>query len=908
MRKYLLSLFISVFTMCLGFAQVATAQEHITGTLLDAQTKEPLIGATVLVKGTTNATSAALDGSFKIKVPSVSGVTLVISYVGYVSKEIEVTDAKIGTIYISPNSAAMKEVVVNANPSLKINRQTPVAASSVGQVYIDEHGAGAEFPELMKMTPGVTVSRGGGGYGDSRINIRGFSSNNVALLINGIPVNDVEAGKIYWNDWAGLEDVTTSMQVQRGLGASTIAVPSMGGTIDISTRSTDIKEGGTISQSIGSYGAQKTLISYATGLSPDGWAASFLLSRSTGNSPSAEGEYYTGYNYFANISKIIGKNQTLSINYMGASQRHGQEYTYNYVSTFQNAPQGSRYNSDWGYYNGQQYSAEQNYYNKPLASINYNWNIDKNTSWSTVAYGTWGTGAANYLAGSYGVLLPGQTGEVARTGGTYSPIDFNAIEDKNIANNTASGNGAATAYMQDVVNNHQQYGVISTIKKKINDITYLAGVDLRDYTGEHFDKADNLLGSTYIQDTYTVNSVTGGTTGNINNKNNQATFGQKFNNNYTYDVVQEGAYAQAEYNKNDLDIFLTLSGSNTSNRRIDYFSYTPGNQDSKWINFLGYQAKGGANYNLDAHNNIYANIGYIQRAPMVGSLFLNKNNTINTGAVPEKLFDYELGYGYTSSQFTANVNAYRTSYRDRAAVFTNYTTGDNPTPIYTNVTGLNEMHEGIEADAKYRPIQGVVLGGMLSVGDYYYTSNTGAVQVTAENGSSVQNIPSLLLKGMKIGDTGSGVTGGPSAGSAQTTAAGSLDVKVLSRVTLGAQYLWYSHYYAAYNPAKISAANNFTQGEFQPYDIPNFGTLDMDVVFRFKMAGFDAEFIANVYNVLGTKYISDAYESSPAPGLSTLQRLAGSPGNSIGGQPTAPTIGVNYGAPRFYMTTLKIKF
>jgi hypothetical protein len=196
----------------------------------------------------------------------------------------------------------------------------------------------------------------------------------------------------------------------------------------------------------------------------------------------------------------------------------------------------------------------------------------------------------------------------------------------------------------------------------------------------------------------------------------------------------------------------------------------------------------------------------------------------------------------------------------------------------------------------------VVLGGMLSIGNYYYTSNTGAVQVTSETGSTATTIPSLLLKGMKIGDTGSGVTGGPSAGSAQTTAAGSLDIKVLSRVTIGAQYLWYSHYYAAYNPSKISSANGFTQGEFQPYDIPNFGTLDMDVVFRFKMAGFDSEFIANVYNVLNTKYISDAYESTPVAGRTPAQRIGGI-SYSI-----PPTIGVNYGAPRFYMTTLKIKF
>lgn len=366
-------------------------------------------------------------------------------------------------------------------------------------------------------------------------------------------------------------------------------------------------------------------------------------------------------------------------------------------------------------------------------------------------------------------------------------------------------------------------------------------------------------------------------------------------------MASEGAYAQAEYVKNNLSAFITLSGTNTSNKRIDYFNYTPGNQNSKTVNFLGYQAKGGANYNIDAQNNIYANVGYIQRAPLVGSLFLNKNNTINTGAVDEKLLDYELGYGFTSSQFTANVNAYRTTYKDRAEIYTLYDPQSN-TNSYANITGLNEVHEGVEMDAKYRPVQGVVLGGMLSVGNYYYTSNTGPVQITSESGAKTLNISSLLIKGLKIGDPGSSVSGSPSATSAQTTTGGTLEVKVLSQVTLGAQYLYYSRYYAAYNPAKITFSG------FAPYDIPNFGTADLDVVFRFKMAGFDAEFIGNVYNVFSTKYISDAYETSPTQGLSTLERLAGKPSTTPGIPPASPTIGVNYGAPRFYMTTLKIKF
>ncbi|HEY9533548.1 MAG TPA: carboxypeptidase-like regulatory domain-containing protein, partial [Mucilaginibacter sp.] len=485
MRKFLLILFISVFTTG-AFAQDGV----ITGKLLDAQTKEPLIGATIGVKGTTNATSASLTGSFKLSAPS--GSTLVISYIGYVTKEIVATSNDLGTIFIEPVSGALSEVVVSANQSLAIDRQTPIAVSSVGAKYIEEKGAGAEFPELLKSTPGVTVSRAGGGFGDSRIAIRGFNSNNLALLINGLPVQDPEAGKIFWNDWAGLSDVTTSMQVQRGLSASRVAVPSLGGTINITTKSLEREQGGTISQSIGSYGATKTSFSYATGLTSDGWAASFLLSKSQGDG-NAEGLYYTGYSYFANISKILSKNQTLSLNFMGASQSHGQRYTYQTINTYRAAPQGEqRFNSDWGVLYGKQYSAEINRYNKPLLSLSHDWKINETSSLSTILYGSYGTGAAVYLTGSQAGLTPDQA-TAPRIGDFYSPIDFDAI----VATNKANPDGKSTTYINQAQNDHYQYGLISTFKKTVKDINFLAGIDLRGYHRNNYYVLNNLLGGSY---------------------------------------------------------------------------------------------------------------------------------------------------------------------------------------------------------------------------------------------------------------------------------------------------------------------------------------------------------------------------------------------------------------------------
>lgn len=885
MRKSLLLFLFAIFTVSITYAQKGN---QVTGKLIDAQTKEALIGASVTIKGTTKATSTSLNGTFKLSIPE-GGTTLVLSYIGYVSRTIEVSGAKdLGSIALSPSSSTMNEVVVTAaNPSIVIDRKTPIAASSVNQTYIEEKGAGAEFPELLKETPGVTVSRLGGGYGDSRINIRGFGSNNVALLINGIPANDVEAGKLYWNDWAGLSDVTKFMQAQRGLGASTVAVPSVGGTININTFSTETQQGGTVSQSIGSYNALKTLVSYSTGLNDKGWASSFLLSRSTGDGY-AKGLYYTGYNYFVNVSKVLSKNQTLSFDFMGATQSHGQRYSYNNVTTYRNAPQGTQYNSDYGYLNGQITSAEQNYYSKPLASLTHNWQINDKSSLSTIAYTTWGTGAARYVAGTSGsniTLTPGSTTEIPRTGDIYSPIDFNQITKNNLAN----ANGSSNTYFQDVMNNHQQYGVLSSYKRKVGDyINLLAGLDLRYYEGTHFYKMDDLLGGSFITDTRT------GTTGNINNPNAIVTVGDKFNNYYRYDVASEGLYLQGEYSKNNLTAFVSLAGNNTGNRRLDYFNYlsTDPKRETDWINFLGYQAKGGVNYNLDAHNNVFANIGYIQRAPLVGTIFLNKENDVNPDAKPEKLLDYELGYGYRSSMFSANVNLYRASYRDRAKTASTAPAQDGSVETY-NISGINELHQGVEVDAKFRPIKEILITGQISYADFHYTSNTGAAQITSDDPTvKPVTVPSLLLKGLNIGDFGANSTG------AQTTAALGMDVQVLPQIKIGGNWTYSARYYAAFDPSKVITTNGFNDATpYVPYKLPNFSTFDLNAVYRFKFAGLDASFIANVYNVFNTTYLADAFDSNP---LATTQ--------AAGFVARTNALGVWYGPPRMYMTTLKIKF
>src|SRR6185312_3723413 len=88
MRKHLLSYFISIFVISLAFAQVVSGQSRVTGKVIDADTKDPMTGATVTVKGTAKSTSTGLDGSFKIDVAGNESPVLVISYISYITKEV----------------------------------------------------------------------------------------------------------------------------------------------------------------------------------------------------------------------------------------------------------------------------------------------------------------------------------------------------------------------------------------------------------------------------------------------------------------------------------------------------------------------------------------------------------------------------------------------------------------------------------------------------------------------------------------------------------------------------------------------------------------------------------------------------------------------------------------------------
>ncbi len=883
-----------VFTLVLVFMNIGLfAQGYVKGVVTDAITNESLIGTSVYIKGTTTGATTDTKGEFKFESP-VGVKTIVVQYVGYLPVEIDVTVKKgqtseMGTIQLSVNQIGLQEVVILA--SVAVSRKTPVAMSTLEPKLIEEKLGTQEFPEVLKATPGVYATKQGGGFGDSRINLRGFESANTAVMINGVPVNDMEWGGVYWSNWAGLSDVTRSMQVQRGLGASKVSAPSLGGSINILTNTTDARRGGAISFGMANDGYSKIGFSVSTGLTDKNWAITLLGAKTSGNGY-IQGTEGVSYSYFVNISKKINASHSLSFTAFGAPQWHNQRNNNDklLISEWQKQQNLYKYNATYGFdMNGQRKVSALNVYNKPQLSLNHFWTISPNTSLSTVLYASigdgYGTSGQGYTSTDRGYWY-GTTNGIANTtfraaDGTF---DYGAVYEYNKASQTGS-----KMAMSKSVNQHKWYGFLSTYTTKLRkNLDFYGGIDLRYYKGTHTNVLTDLYGGSFFIDATSTRPLLADQSW----KTKKLGVGDIVYRDYDGFVFSQGLFMQAEYNKNALSAFISLSGSNTLQWRYDRFYYDPEYAKSETFNALGYCAKGGANYNLTDKHNVFANVGIISRAPFFsGGAFLQSttSNAINPNAINEKAFSAELGYGFRSQYLSANLNIYSTKWMNKTIVRSSISQPDPavaPKTLSVNMEGVDALHQGIELDLVSKPIKNLEIKGMVSLGNWNWASNaTGYLytdngQPADANGNEVAfGSPEHVSMDVNLKDIHVG-------NSAQTTVALGVRYEILRGFTIGMDGNYYGRNYSYFsiNPA----STGYTDLNFdQPWQIPDATIVDFNTSYRFKMGPFDASIIGNIQNLFDAEYITDAttgvandWETSP----------------------------VFYGFGRTFSTTLKIKF
>ena len=249
--------------LLIAFTPIFLMGSSVVGVVSDGD--KPLVGANIVIEGTNLGTVSGVDGVYNVDVPP-GEHSVIASFIGYspITKVVVVDSSDVVADFsLEIDAIAMSALEVLAS---RADETTPVAYTNVSKEEMEVRLGSQDIPMILNTTPSVYATQQGGGAGDARINVRGFNQRNVAVMINGVPQNDMENGWVYWSNWDGVGDATSSIQMQRGLSAVNLATPSIGGTMNIITDPAAMEKGGKFKQEVGEGGFQKSTITYNTGL------------------------------------------------------------------------------------------------------------------------------------------------------------------------------------------------------------------------------------------------------------------------------------------------------------------------------------------------------------------------------------------------------------------------------------------------------------------------------------------------------------------------------------------------------------------------------------------------------------------------------------------------------------------
>lgn len=885
-----LFIFILLFAYCVGLnAQNFT----LSGQLTEAESGEPLIGATVLAgeKGTVTD----LDGKYLFSLEE-GKYTITYSYVGYIAQTIEIDLSRDLVQDVELNNVVMKEVLVTAD--IAIDRKTPVAYSNVPTKRIEEELVSQDLPMILNTTPGVYATQQGGGDGDARVTIRGFSQNNIAVMLDGVPVNDMENGAVFWSNWFGLDMVTQSMQVQRGLGSSKLSIPAVGGTINILTKGIESKKQVRIKQEVGNDDFLRTSIGFNSGRLKNGFGVSGAFSYKEGDGW-VDGNFTKGYFYYLKLEKQLG-NHLLSLSGFGAPQEHGQRSfkvsmptidtsfakrngvpsEFLYIENELGLNRGLRYNQHTGIRNGEIFNTRQNQYHKPQITFRHSWQANNDLFISNVAYMSIGRGG--------GIRQDGDNWGRYRIDSS-GVFDIDSVIADNQVINFARTDSISERFLSIQKNEHFWVGLLSTMDYQLGPHWNISGgLDFRYYEGDHYKEIHDLLGGEYV----TFNALGGNF--RIDPRSTQAIVGDRINYDNTGFVGWGGLFGVLEYEASQWSAFLNLSAAQVSYAAEDYFipktvnladtsfqvAYgdtvlyqdkqyhldSPEAKDQRvdWINLSTYTVKAGANYRINEQVSLFTNLGYFSKPPRLDNV-IDNSRANNPDAFKEReiyeneeIRALEIGGQFRSSKFALNFNSYYTSWVNKPLRSLIFALEDPTDPeserIPLDIPGIDARHMGFEVDFAYKIRRNLTFEGLCSIGDWIWNSEEQAEFTTLVSGVPEVDTFAFDARGVHVGDA------------AQTQLGGMLRWEPLNRWYIKGRFTYFARHYSDFDPEDLKGPN----GGREVYKTPSYTLVDFHSGYYFRIGDFGFNLRASVLNALEELYMSDAEVNNTfTPGIIT---------------------------------------
>ena len=900
-----------------------------------------MAGANVVIEGTSIGAAANATGDYSISDVPAGTQTVTASVIGYASSSTTVNVPSSGSV--TTNFALSGEAIELSGLEVLASRadeRTPVAYTNVTKADMEFRLGSQDIPMSLNTTPSVYATQQGGGAGDARINVRGFNQRNVAVMINGVPQNDMENGWVYWSNWDGVGDVA-SIQMQRGLSAVNLATPSIGGSMNIITDPTALSSGGKFRQEIGAGGFVKTTLNYNTGLIGDKMAFSGTIVRKTGDGV-IDKTWTDAWAYYFGASYAMNETNRFELYAVGAPQRHGQNlYKQNlgaYDSDFAASVDGydtgalgsdgqfrdegeangigfgRTFNQNWApvssSYQGKQYwymygaktvdrhspdfiNERENFFHKPLVNLNHYLTLNSKMRLSSILYWSGGSGGGT---GTYG-KIPTMDADENLGDDDYkfyygrSPwvrdwdalITMNSGSDATVyVDKTALSRdpGQSVGILRNSINRQNTYGLISKLNLDMSDALKLQlGVDWRMAGIEHAREVRDLMGGDYYIDFADDNYSSG----------KQVKLGDiiAYHNETTVDWI--GFFAQGNYTAGPISAYGMAGFSSIAYSYQDHFTVADEKIVADPISTM--QFKGGAMFDLNESMSVFANFGLSEKPPIMDNV-IYFDGTVASDPANEKFQSMEAGANYSSGMFAVKTSYYNTDWQDRnltKAVTSGQGSSGDTDVIF--LSGINQNHSGIEVEASAQLMSMLRFDAAVSLGNWKFVGDASGNYQEDEFNEQGQVIGqtsttyNYALDGLFVGDM------------PQTGYVMGITLTPISGLRAQVLYNMYDKNYSDWGPSDREYSGNDSDADrAQVWQAPGYSKMDVHVTYDLpSMGGLNLQVFAHVFNALDDVYVQDAVDHSQY--------------NSYGDKVhAAHNAEVFLGIPRYFNAGLTVRF
>ncbi|CAM3580418.1 TonB-dependent receptor [Flavobacterium chungbukense] len=751
-KKYFTVFILMSFTF--AFAQ---QEITVTGIVIDTRTQNPLENVVVTVQNTAVMQLTSKAGQFELHIFPKKEQLLLLRSQGY----------KDFLLKFQSNSGQ------NINLGIlqledTYSDEVPAALITLSDSDFSDDNSSSEMTSgLLQSSKDAFMQASAFNWGQARFRVRGLDSENGTMMLNGMIMNKIYDGRPQWSNWGGLNNVLRNQEFSVGTAASNYTFGGILGTQQITTRASLYRKGTslTFSGSNTTYTA-RGIATYASGMNRSGWAYVFSAGKRWADEGYFEGTNFNADSFFLSVEKKLNNRNSLNFTgfYTPNSRGKNSPNTNEVVNLM-----GEKYNSYWGFQNGEKRNARIKNVEEPLLIVNHYFKIDAKTNLnSSVMYqfGKVGNSTIDYqnadspdpvyykkMPSYFSSLYEKDKGEFS---GEFTPdyenaeknrisflanpqIDWNELY---FANQKLGQNGFEPAKSHYVLyedrTDDRTFAINSNLNTEITpNISFDGGFTFRKLKSHNFQYLLDLLGGAYFED---IDAFYKGSLSqsDLQHPNREVRKGDTYGYNYNLLASTLDVFTQFKFIYNKTEFYLAQSYSMSDYQREGlyqnglYSTTSLGKSDK--VNFENFGFKGGFTYKISGKQLLFFNASHLTRAPSLRNIFSNSrlNNSIVDGIESENISTAEANYVYRSPKLKLRFTAYYTLIKNTSKSSFFYAEGifDNGAGydatdafVSQTLTHLDKKNTGAEFSFEYQLSATFKATLCAAYGNYVYSSN-----------------------------------------------------------------------------------------------------------------------------------------------------------------------------------------